>query len=260
MPIITIDIETLPDMRLGARDAYIAAAKQDIKVPAGATKESLAADLGITDKDTIKFTPRASLDARWIEEVGPSQAEPIGDAAWRRTSFDGSKGSLLMIGMAVDDEPPVVVLEGTETETLRAFYRNVARAYDPRKDQRPVFVGHNILGFDLRFILHRSIILGVQPPALVPFDAKPWDHSVYDTMTRWAGVGNRIKLDALATALGIQGKGDIDGSMVYDLYAAGETLKLVDYCADDVRMTREIYRRMTFMRIPEPVEEEALPF
>lgn len=260
MPIITIDIETLPDMRLGARDAYIAAAKQDVKVPAGATKESLAADLGITDKEVIKFTPRASLDARWIEEVGPSQAEPIGDAAWRKTSFDGSKGSILMIGMAVDDEPPVVFCEGSEAATLRMFYERVAKAYDPTRDQRPVFVGHNILGFDLRFILHRSIILGVQPPAIVPFDAKPWDHSVYDTMTRWAGAGNRIKLDALATALGIQGKGDIDGSMVYDLYAAGEIVTLLRYCVDDVRMTREVYRRMTFAKTPELVEVEALPF
>lgn len=243
---IFFDIETLPDMRPGAREQFIEAARENIKVPAGSTKESLAADLGITDKDEIKFTPRASLDARWVAEVGPTQAEPIGDAEWRKTSFDGSRGQVLMIGIAVDDAPPVVFSEPTESGTLSAFFEAVMLAYNPTRDPRPAFVGHNIVGFDLRFILHRSIILGVRPPMIIPFDARPWDDSAYDTMVRWAGVGNRIKLDSLAKALGVQGKGDVDGSMVYDLYAAGEIDKLIDYCGDDVRMTRDVWRRMTF--------------
>lgn len=256
MTTITIDIETLPDLRPGAREKFIEAARENIKVPAGATKETLAADLGITDKEQIKFTPRASLDAQWIAEIGPTQAEPIGDAEWRKTSFDGSQGRLLMIGMAIDDSPPVVFHSDSEAETLADFYQTVLASYNPTRDVRPTFVGHNVIQFDLRFLLHRSIILGIKPPLIIPFDASPWDDSVYDTMTRWAGKGSRIKLDDLAKALGVEGKGEIDGSMVYDLYAAGEIEKLIEYCADDVRMTREVYWRMTFA---EAVQCEPMP-
>ena len=60
------------------------------------------------------------------------------------------------------------------------------------------------------------------------------------------GTGGRIKLDALCKALGIEGKpDDIDGSKVWDFVKAGEHQKVCDYCADDVRKTREIYQRMT---------------
>lgn len=246
MTTITIDIETVPDLREGARERYIEAARQNIKVPSGATKESLAADLGITEKDEIKFTPRATLDAMWIREVGPTQAEPIGDAEWRKTSFDGSKGRCLMIGMSVDDGPITVFHDTDEAETLRAFFDAVSAAYRPQGDIRPTFVGHNVLAFDLRFILHRSIICGIRPPLAIPFNARPWDDVVFDTMTRWSGQGGRISLNDLASALGIKGKDGMDGSMVYDAYAAGEIDRLVEYCANDVEVTRNVYRRMTF--------------
>lgn len=65
-------------------------------------------------------------------------------------------------------------------------------------------------------------------------------------MSKWAGFGNRVKLDTLAQAFGVGGKGDIDGSMVHDYYAAGRINELIEYCANDVEMTRAVYKRMTF--------------
>lgn len=118
----TIDIETLPDLRPGAREQYIEAARENVKIPTGATKETLAADLGITDKDEIKFTPRASLDARWIAQVGPTQAEPAGDAEWRQTSFSGLTGQLLMIGIAIEDEAPFVLPTGPAPAPVAVSY------------------------------------------------------------------------------------------------------------------------------------------
>lgn len=69
-------------------------------------------------------------------------------------------------------------------------------------------------------------------------------------MSKWAGFGNRVKLDTLAQALGVGGKGDIDGGMVYDHYAAGRVDELVEYCKNDVTMTRAVYQRMTFQGLP----------
>lgn len=245
MTIITIDIETLPDLRPGARERYIETARENVKVPAGSTKETLAADLGITDKETIKFTSRSTLDARWIEEIGPSQAEPAGDSEWRKTSFSGLSGQLLMIGIAVDDEAPFV-LDGEEALILDDFKRILADVQKRDHMGLPTFVGHNLIDFDLPFIFHRSVMLGVAPHITFPVAPSRYSERIYDTMTKWAGFNGRVKLDLLAQALDVGGKGDIDGSMVYDYYAAGRINELIEYCKNDVAMTREVYRRMTF--------------
>lgn len=245
MTTIYIDIETLPDLRPGARQKYIEAARENVKVPSGATKETLAADLGITDKETIKFTARTTLDARWIAEVGPSQAEPAGDAEWRKTSFSGLSGQLLMIGVGIDDEAPFV-LTGDEFVTLVDFRHLLADVQKRDNMGLPVFVGHNLIDFDLPFIFHRSVMLGVAPHITFPVAPSRYSERIYDTMTKWAGFNGRVKLDLLAQALDVGGKGDIDGSMVYDYYAAGRIDELIEYCKNDVTMTREVYKRMTF--------------
>jgi len=244
---IYIDIETLPDLREGAREQYIEAARGNVKAPSGSTKESLAADLGITDKSDIKFATRASLEARWVEEVGPSRAEPEGDAQWRKTAFDGARGQICCIGIAVEDGP-VEVFHGDERDLLTRFHAYLGDAWRENSGHlRPVIVGHNIVNFDIRFIYHRSIILGIRPPIWFPANARPWDDGVYDTMTQWAGHGNRISLDDLAKALGIEGKDGMDGSMVYDMWAAGKMNEIADYCKSDVEITRRIFKRMNFL-------------
>ena len=242
---VFIDIETLPDMRDGARQAFIEAAKTDIKAPATHTKEQLAADLGITDKEKIKFTGKDSLAAMWAEKVGPTKAEEIGDEAWRKTSFDATQGQILMIGMALDGEDPVTY-QGSERDILGAFYARLSEIHKSENFGLPTFVGHNLIDFDLPFIYRRSVILGIQPQAIFPIMPSRYSDRVYDTMTQWAGFGGRIKLDLLARSLDVGSKGDIDGSMVYDYYAAGRIDEIAEYCKSDVRMTRRVWERMTF--------------
>jgi len=116
---------------------------------------------------------------------------------------------------------------------------------------RPTFIGHNIVAFDLRFIFQRAVLNGVIPPSIIPFNARPWDDSVFDTMTAWAGVGNRVSLDKLCGAFGIAKKGseigdDIDGSKVWDYVRTGRIADVVEYCKGDVERVRAIHRRMTF--------------
>jgi hypothetical protein len=38
--------------------------------------------------------------------------------------------------------------------------------------------------------------------------------------------------------------------MVYDYYAAGKIVELLQYCANDVMITREVWRRMSFAQAP----------
>lgn len=247
MTTITIDIETLPDLTPGVREQYIEAARKNFKVPSASTKDTLASELGIFDKDEIKSLSRAMLDGRWLEEIGPKYAEEIGDAAWHKTSFSGLTGQLLMIGVAIDDEDPIV-LNGDESLMLFDFSKLLSDVHRNDNMGLPEFVGHNLIDFDLPFIFHRSVLLEIAPH--INFTVMPSRYSdrIFDTMSRWAGFGNRIKLDTLAQALGVGGKGGIDGSMVYDYYAEGRIHDLAEYCANDVRMTRAVYKRMTFQK------------
>lgn len=248
MTTITIDIETLPDLTPGVREEFIEAARENIKVPSGATKDTLAADLGIFDKEIIKAMSRADLDAGWLAEVGPKHAETVGDAEWRKTSFSGLSGQLLMIGVGLDDEPPIV-LDGDEALILLDFANLLADVQKRDHMGLPMFVGHNLIDFDLPFIFHRSVMLEIAPHPTFPVAPSRYSERIYDTMSKWAGFGNRIKLDTLARALGVGGKEGMDGSQVYDYYAASRIDEIKTYCADDVEMTRAVYRRMTFQEI-----------
>jgi hypothetical protein len=247
-----IDIETLPDMRPGAREAFLQDARENFKAPSTLTKEQAATDLGLTDVSEIKFTSKDAMLARWCEWFREEKADEVGDLAWRKTSFDGGAGHVACIGFAVDDEPvqarfgDVREDECIERDTLGAFFNWLDRIHSIQ--DRPRFVGHNVSQFDLRFLWQRAIVLGIRPPIWLPRNPKPWDDAaVFDTMAQWAGSGNRISLDNLCKALGVSGKtGGIDGSLVWDYVRDGRIKEVAAYCKNDVEITRDCFRRMTF--------------
>lgn len=247
---VTIDIETIPSQNPEVLDAIRAAVAENFKAPSTLTKEQAAADLGMTDKDEIKFTSKDSMLARWAERFRDEKTEEVALEQWRKTSFDGASGQLAVVGIALDDAEPVTFYSedwaSDEAKVLRSAFELIADSYTPQSDRRPVFVGHYITGFDLRFMFQRAVVLGIKPPAIIPFHARPWDDAVFDTMTRWAGHNGSVKLDALCAALGIPGKNGMDGSHVWDFVRDGRIGEVATYCAGDVRMTRAAYRRMTF--------------
>jgi 3'-5' exonuclease len=210
-----MDIETLPCTDPEVIDAIAAT----ISPPANYSKP-----------DTI---------AKWMDE---NYAQALKDAV-AKTSFDGLYGSIACIAYAFDDSPiyQFSLLDGTDGEMIAMFYGDVA-------DNVNAICGHNIAGFDLPFLRHRSIINGIKPPAalLKAMRAKPWDDCIADTMLMWSAERDkRVSMDKLCKALGIEGKGDFDGSMVADTWLT-DPQKVIDYCKDDVRRTREIYKRLTW--------------
>ena len=66
-----------------------------------------------------------------------------------KTNFSGTFGRIFCIAYALDEEAPVC-LSGNEKDMLKQFWI-VASDVD-------LFIGHNILDFDLRFIIQRSMI------------------------------------------------------------------------------------------------------
>lgn len=202
--------------------------------------ETIPTDLDwVIDDLSAKIKPPAQYKkpesiAEWMEANADAELAK----AIHATALDGSYGRICCIGYAFDDEPVQVVgehLQMGEHTTLEDF------AADLHGKKIDCVVGHNIIDFDMRFLKKRSIIKGVK--LNLPFDSKPWGNEIFDTMKKW-DEQKRISMDKLARVLGIDGKGNIDGSMVWDMYLRFECQDIADYCADDVRMVREIYKRM----------------
>jgi len=222
MSTITFDIETLPSDDSG----IIADIAAGIKPPGNLKKA-----------ETIEAWERDEKPAAVLEAV-------------RKTGLDGTYGRICCIGFAVDDEP-VECSFGNEEDVLRNFFRwlnGAARISDYTDRQSAIFVGHNVLSFDLRFLWQRCVVNGIRPPAIIPFNAKPWDGKVFDTMTAWNPARERsISLDKLCRALGVpSSKGDLDGSKVAEYWQAGRHQEVAAYCMADVEAVRQCHRKMVF--------------
>lgn len=188
---------------------------------------------------------KAETIAAWHKEKKPLAVEE----AWRKTSFDGALGHICVVGIAVNDEEPQALYSGDwladEAHVLRQLFSLIDACCAKHPNVRPTFIGHNLVEFDLRFLFQRCVVLGVKPSRHIPFSVKPWDDSVYDTMVRW-GAKAGGSLDKITKALGLGGKGDINGALVWDYVRDGRIDEVADYCKQDVFLTRELYKRMTF--------------
>lgn len=226
MTTIFIDIETLPTKR--------ADIIEDIRF-------SISAPANYSKPETI---------AKWIEENGEAEF----DKQLRKTALDGLYGEIFSIAWAIGDEDPVAVSTAnqTEKEMLEEFFISISDLNDKHGQRVGItkWVGHYITGFDLRFIWQRCVINQVKPAVSIPYDAKPWDAKVFDTKIAWTGATSYSgagSLDKLSKAFDLDGKGDIDGSKVYDYWLAGKFDEIIEYNKRDVIACRELYKRMNFI-------------
>ena len=114
---------------------------------------------------------KAETIAAWHAEKKPALVEE----AWRRTALDGSRGHVAVIGFAIDDAEPQAIYRpdwqapDAERDTLARFFAILADAYRPNSGgARPVFIGHNITGFDLRFLFQRAVLLSPEGLLMTP--------------------------------------------------------------------------------------------
>lgn len=159
---------------------------------------------------------------------------------YEETNFSGSFGQILCLAYAIDDEP-TQILTGKEDNILREFWR-LAKDVD-------IFIGHNVMDFDLRFLYQRSVVHQVKPTKELSF-ARYRSYPIYDTLREWqhwSSGGGLDSLDALAKALDLPtSKKGIDGSQVYKFYQDGKLEEIYTYCKADVELNRKIYKRMIF--------------
>jgi len=195
------------------------------------------------DIETVPTDPSLQENGLLEAQIQLNEAELL-----KKLSLSAVTAKIICIGYAV--EPPVgcevQALQGEETEIINAFWKLAADCN--------LFVGHNILDFDLRFIYQRSIIHQIKPSRDLPF-ARFRNAPIYDTMQEWSKWGREhASLDTLSKALSIPSpKESLDGSKVYPYYRAGKLAEIVEYCKRDVDSTRQVYRRLTFAKGPGPL-------
>lgn len=180
---------------------------------------------------------------KWLAE----NRETAHEDQLRKTALDSTKGRLLSIGWAFGDEDVNVIIDEDEHSLLTQWFDAVKPILKAGYLDNIVWIGHNIVRFDIPYLYHRSVVNGIRPALRIPVDAKPWSGDVFDTCLRWklnsSASGSQ---QAIATALGIQTKTIMHGSEVYDFYKAGKLDVIKDYNAEDVETVREIYKRMTW--------------
>ena len=123
------------------------------------------------------------------------------------------------------------------------------------------FGGHNIKEFDIPYICRRLLINRLPlPECLQLHDKKPWEVKMFDTLNWWKFGDNKnyVSLHLLANVLGIPtSKGDIDGSMVQDVYYKENNLpRIVEYCQRDVVVTANVILR--FKDLPLLTEDRVI--
>jgi 3'-5' exonuclease len=163
----------------------------------------------------------------------------------KKLSLSAATAKILCIGYAIEPplDSPVNVLCGDERAILEDFW-HLAVDCD-------LFVGHNVLEFDFRFIWQRSVIHQIKPPRDISF-ARYHSNPIFDTMQQWSMWGREhISLDSLTRALGVPSpKESLDGSKVYPYYRDGKIWEICEYCKCDVESVRQVYRWLTFTKEP----------
>jgi len=243
---IYLDVETVPAQSgPHSYENYLAEEKANFKAPSDFTKGQACADLGLTG-DKAKYTSKADAIALWEAKFSKEKAPEVAEEKWRKTSFDGAAGELISIAWAVGDDDILSVsrqLGNSESVLLERFFDSLSDALGRKT---PYFIGQFIAGFDLKFIFHRAVILGVRPPFELPFNGRH-KSDYFCTQVAWAGYGGRMSQDNMCKALGIEGKpDDISGSQVWDFVNAGKVERVEEYNRDDVDKVRQLHKRLTF--------------
>jgi hypothetical protein len=219
---ITIDLETIPSQLPWVKE-YV---QKDVKPPGNIKKaESIQA---------------------WYET---KQGAAVQDAL-NKCSLDGAMNHIICIGFAVDDGEPKTFYCGEdpvnrEAPMIKAFYDYVQEECGNYAHK---WIGHHVVGFDLKILRQRSIILGIKwPPIMEATFQDKWGELVYDTMLKWSNDRRDfVSLEKLALAFGLESpKESMSGSQVYQYWQADRHQEIMDYCKGDIETTRAVYRCMT---------------
>jgi hypothetical protein len=207
------------------------------------------------EKDYRLGNMRIEQQQRYLEDIAAEE-----ERMYQLGSLSATSGRILSIAVHVGPVPEHQIdgvvnqeseyafgidAEGNEQEEAQALKDFLALISDFDREC-DLLVGHNIIGFDLPFIFQRCLVNNVMVKPFVDLSEFRVT-GVYDTMRAWwMGSRNRVGLDEVAWALGIESSktAEVEGSKVFELYQAGKLTEIREYNLNDVRATRKVYERM----------------
>jgi 3'-5' exonuclease len=133
--------------------------------------------------------------------------------------------------------------------------------------ERPTLVSFNGRGYDLPLLELAAFRFGLSVPTWFNVDAKSFEQSrnrynighhvdLCDLLTNFGATRFTGGLNLAANLIGKPGKTGIDGSKVQDMFDAGQTQEINDYCRCDVLDTYFVFLRSRVLLGKLKLEEE----
>lgn len=253
MKFIAFDIETQ-----GIRDAALALAEPFppfIPLPPFDPKAVKVGNLKDPDKIAAKI--RAEEEAYPQKEKEHQEAYEKARLEYTakvvsKAALNALCGRVVAIGIKTADEEKI--LSGSEAEILRDFWEIFMMT-------PCAFVGWNINGFDIPFMVRRSWTNGVIVPNI--YNGRYLDKRFIDLMEVFGcgEYGYKAKLDNVANFLGVQGKydGDCTGEDFAEKFLSGDKVaraQAEEYLKCDIRATWAIAEKLFPVPKKEEVENE----
>lgn len=135
-----------------------------------------------------------------------------------------------------------------ESVVLKEFLTTATKIM--QKYPKMNWVGHNIKGFDMPYIIKRALINGIGVPTSFHLHKqKPWENCLLDTQDVWKfGGWNSAKLGLISEVLGIPSPKDaMSGPEVNEYFWAGRLEEIKTYCEKDIQATANIMLKLAGM-------------
>jgi predicted PolB exonuclease-like 3'-5' exonuclease len=180
-------------------------------------------------------------EAKIAAYIAEKQAEQVGRAA-----LDLDLCRVVAIGLMSEVTSAPTAYTGDERELLATLWDVLL------KEQNPVLIGFNLIGFDLPVLIRRSQYLDVPHPHLV-LDKYRTPH--IDLMQRltWNGLVKAKSLKFYAKRFGIPIDDTVNGKDIPALVEAGDWEAVNRHVKSDVRLTAALAQRLGVL--PQPQAE-----
>lgn len=167
--------------------------------------------------------------------------------ALQRRQHEDGRIALDLLTLPRDVSNPAQIDEATMIETF----------LDAAGRHCPQLVGYNSAEADLKILIQRAVVHGIQAQQFCARPDKPWEGVDYfardteyniDLMRIVGGWGKSTpKLHEMATLSGIPGKMDVDGNAVAVLWLQGDHQRIVDYNECDAITTYLLWLRIAHL-------------
>jgi len=202
------------------------------------------AGLAVEQIDHLAPTFTAPSNYKDADKIAANIAEQRME--WfKRAALSPMTGKIVAIGYKIPYKVPTqatILHVANEIELLTEFWRD----YEEHAKKQGQMIGHNILGFDIPFIIRRSWANKIRVPATVQNGRYLNERRFIDTMTAFQ-CGNRTEkfhsLDTVAKFMGFAGKTEAIGAQFAEILAT-DPKRALAYLAADLQAVEDIAERM----------------